>query len=94
MMLSENPPLAMPRTSLPPNLYSGAVLLGQHFLQPRTVFRATEATKGQRTKIYVWQGRFYVVPTVSKAPPMGVDWKWIGKQRSRDIYLAMGYVHS
>lgn len=81
-------PLAMPRDSLPPNLYSGAYLLGQHFMLGRENFMPVAMTNTNRVKVYTWRGKFYTVPQVNASPEPGYNWEHIGRKRSRDLYEA------
>lgn len=82
------PPAAMPRDTLPPNLYAGAYLLGQHFMIGRQHFTPVATTGTNRVKIYTYKGKFYTVPQVDATPEPGYNWEHIGRKRSRDLYQA------
>lgn len=84
------PPMAMPRESLPPNMYSGAYIIGQHFCTSRYEVELLPESKGERVKIYRFRGAFYVVPFTGTEPPAGFRWEHIGRGRDRDIYMAKG----
>lgn len=81
-------PLAMPRDTLPRNLYSGAYLLGEHFMIGRHHFIPVAMTSSTRVKIYAYKGKFYTVPQIDKEPYPGYNWEHIGRKCRRDLYEA------
>lgn len=81
------------RESLPPNLYSGAFLLGRYFTMERKKFVPTEDTKNERVKIYTNGKKFYTVPPVGHEPLPGYNWHNVGRLHSRDIYVASSTRH-
>lgn len=80
-------PLALPRETLPPNMYSGAFLLSQFLTMSRGDFKLHSIVDGT-TRIYTYSGRYYAVPFQRKEPPAGYKWRIIGRAKGRDMYMA------
>ena len=82
------PPARKARATLPPNLYSGSVILAEHFGVERARFKPTDDTKALLTKVYTYKGQFYTVPRVDHEPEPGYRWRFVAIRRTRNIFVA------
>ena len=81
-------PAHEPRKELSPNKYHGAFLIAHILTLNRYDLKPTEATKNDRTKIYLINGFYYIAPPAGIEPPLDTWWLQIGKKYSRAIYRA------
>jgi len=75
------------RTYLPPNLYSGAFLLGRHFGMDKASFVLFKEPACYPQKLYIRNGKIYTVPFVNEAPPKGYNWLSIGRLHGREMFV-------